>query len=244
MKVISVCNQKGGVGKTTTALTLQAGLTEKGLRTLLIDLDGQRNSTATKGRGAETSVYDVLKRGADITEAISESPTGDYIQGARELSYIEGLEDTALRDTIKPLHRKYDIAIIDAPPNLGELTINALVASDYCIIPAVADKYSGYGMLDLERTIKLVRSEYKRPKVMGILLTMHNARLRLSQSMTAELEDIAKELNTTLFDTSIRYSVKAREAQFESRGLLQYAPRAPITADYRAFIAEVIQRLK
>ena len=242
MKVISIINQKGGVGKTTTALTLSAGLNEKGKRSLLIDLDAQRNSTATKGQGADFSIYDVLVEGADIREAISESPTGDFIRGEKELFLIDGLEDTALRDSLKPLSRKYDIVILDCPPSLGELTLNALVASDYLIIPTVADYYSLKGMGDLIGIIKKVRSTNKRLRVMGVLLTSHNERLKESKEMQSELEAVTEALNTSLFMTTIRNSVKAREAQRNPKGLLKYRS-APITQDYLALTDEVIERL-
>lgn len=243
MKVISICNQKGGVGKTTTALTLTAGLTERGKRALLIDLDGQRNSTTTKGEGADFSILNVLEGTADIKDAISKSPTGDFIRGQKELSLIEGLEDTTLRDCLKPLSRLYDIVVIDCPPSLADLTINALVCSDYVIVPAVADNYSAYGLLDLYDIIERVRPLNKRLKIMGVLLTMHNPRLKESKRLEGELAEITQELGINLFDTSIRPSVKARESQNRPEGLLQYAKKTPITEDYRAFIEEVIQRL-
>ena len=243
MKVISICNQKGGVGKTTTALTLTAGLTEKGLRTLLIDLDGQRNSTTTKGEGADFSILDVLEGRADIRDAISKSPTGDFIRGQRELTLLGEIEDTALKERLKPLSRLYDTVIIDCPPSLADLTVNALVSSDYVIVPAVADNYSAYGLIDLYDTIEQVRPLNKRLKIMGVLLTMHNPRLKESKRLEGELAEITKELSINLFDTSIRTSVKARESQNRPEGLLQYAKKTPIAEDYRAFIEEVIQRL-
>ena len=242
MKVISICNQKGGVGKTTTALTLSAGLNEKGLRTLLVDLDGQRNATSTRGQSEGVSIKNVLSEGAKITDAIEHSASGDYVRGEKSLSLISGLEDNALRDSLKPLSKSYDIVIIDCAPSLGELTINALVASDYLIIPTVADYYSLKGMGDLIGIIRKVRTVNKRLKVMGVLLTMHNERLKESREMQSELEAVTDALNTSLFKSTIRASVKAREAQRNPQGLLRFKS-APITQDYIAFTEEVIERL-
>lgn len=243
MRTIAICNQKGGVAKTTTSLTLQSGLTEKGKRTLLIDLDSQRNSTTTKGEGADFSILDVLEGRADIKDAISKSESGDFIRGEKGLSLIKGLTDSTLRDKIQPLHRAYDIVIIDCPPSLGDLTVNALVSADYVIVPAVADEYSAYGLMDLKKIIDLVRSgANKKLKVMGVLLTMHNPRLKESKRLEGELAEITKALGISLFDTTIRHSFKVREAQGKGKGLLRY--KTPIAEDYRAFTEEVLQRLK
>ena len=242
MKVISICNQKGGVGKTTTSLTLSAGLNERGLRTLLVDLDGQRNATSTRGQSEGVSIKNVLNEGDKITDAIEHSDPGDYVRGEKSLSLISGLEDNALRGSLKPLSKSYDIVIIDCAPSLGELTINALVASDYLIIPTVADYYSLKGMGDLIEIIRKVRTVNKRLKVMGVLLTMHNERLKESREMQSELEAVTDALSTSLFKSTIRVSVKAREAQRNPQGLLRFKS-APITQDYIAFTEEVIERL-
>lgn len=244
MRTIAICNQKGGVGKTTTTLALQSGLMQKGLKTLILDFDGQRNSTSTKGQTEGASIYDVLTKGADIRDAIAECPSGDIVRGDERLSGIDSLSIDTLRNTLKPLHRQYDIVLIDCPPSLGVLTLNALMASDYVIVPAVADKYSLHGIIDLAQTIEAVKSENKRLRVLGVLLTMHNAKYRLSKELESDLEEITKAFKTTLFDTSIRYSQKVREAQFRPEGLMKYAPRATVTEDYKALTEEIIKRLE
>ena len=252
MRVISVANQKGGVGKTTTAFCLTAGLTEAGKKALCIDLEGQRNLTATLGNAQEETptILEVLTGEADITEAILTTPAGDFIRGDKRLSLIDNTLRGAdkyekLREAIKPLHRKYDYVFIDTPPALGTLTLNALTASDYVIVPAVADLYSSYGIADLAETIEAIKgSTNKKLKTLGILLTMHNPRARLSKEMEDYLDNITKAFKTSLFDTKIRSSIKAREVQLRPEGLFKYAPKAPITEDYRALFAEVIKKAK
>lgn len=252
MKTISICNQKGGVGKTTTSLALCAGLTEKGFRVLLVDAEGQRNATATVGnlQSDKPTLLEVLTGEADIRDAIVETPTGDLISGNKRLNVVDNLLDeerryTALRDALKPLNRSYDYCIVDTPPSLSTLTISALTASDCIIIPCLADLYSSYGLIDLAETVQAIRATTnKKLKVLGVLLTQHSQRTKLSKEMTETLEQLTEAFNTTLFDTSIRTSVKAREAQFKPQGLLRYAPRSTVAQDYRAFTEEVLHRLE
>lgn len=252
MKVLSIANQKGGVGKTTTAFCLTAGLVDKGLKALCIDLEGQRNLTATIGNAQEEkpTILEVLTGEANITEAIINTEAGDFIRGDKRLSLIDNELKGAnkyerLRDALRPLHRKYDFIIIDTPPALGTLTLNALTASDYVIVPAVADLYSAYGISDLAETITAIKgSTNKKLKTLGVLLTMHNPRAKLSKEMEETLQSITKAFNTSLFDSTIRNSIKAREVQLKPEGIFKYAPKAPITADYRDFVSEVVKKAR
>jgi len=253
MKTISISNQKGGVGKTTTALCLSAGLAERGYRVLSIDLEQQRNLTATIGntQSEQLTILDVLTGEATAREAIQHSATGDFIAGSKQLSLIDEIlkdaEDkyTRLRDALKPLNRSYDYCIIDTPPALGSLTLSALIASNAVIVPVECDLYSAYGFTDLSDTIQAVRDNANsKLRVLGVLLTKFDRRTNLSREMTEYLEQITGAFNTTLFDTRIRHSIKAREIQLKPQGLFKYAPRHGLTQDYRDFTEEVIQRLK
>lgn len=251
MKVITVATQKGGVGKTTTALALTAGLTERGYKTLLVDVEGQRNASLTVGTQSDKpTVLEVLTGEATAREAITESLIGDFISGNKRLSLIDKLIDeerqyTALRDALKPLNRQYDYCIIDTPPALGTLTLNALTASDFVIVPCEADLYSLQGLTDLAETIEAVRAgTNKKLKTLGILLTKHSARYTLSKELQETLEQLTTAFNTRVFDTYIRYSQKCREAQFKPQGLLKYAPRSTVTQDYRALTDEILHLLE
>lgn len=251
MKVITVATQKGGVGKTTTALALTAGLTERGYKTLLVDVEGQRNASLTVGTQSDKpTVLEVLTGEATAREAITESLMGDFISGNKRLSLIDKLIDeerqyTALRDALKPLNRSYDYCIIDTPPALGTLTLNALTASDFVIVPCEADLYSLQGLTDLAETIEAVRAgTNKKLKTLGILLTKHSTRYTLSKELQETLEQLTTAFNTRVFDTYIRYSQKCREAQFKPQGLLKYAPRSTVAQDYRALTDEILHLLE
>ena len=251
MKVITVATQKGGVGKTTTALALTAGLTERGYKTLLADVEGQRNASLTVGTQSDKpTVLEVLTGEATAREAITENLIGDFISGNKRLSLIDKLIDeerqyTALRDALKPLNRSYDYCIIDTPPALGTLTLNALTASDFVIVPCEADLYSLQGLTDLAETIEAVRAgTNKKLKTLGILLTKHSTRYTLSKELQETLEQLTTAFNTRVFDTYIRYSQKCREAQFKPQGLLKYAPRSTVAQDYRALTDEILHLLE
>lgn len=251
MKVITVATQKGGVGKTTTALALKAGLTERGYKTLLADVEGQRNASLTVGTQSDKpTVLEVLTGEATAREAITENLIGDFISGNKRLSLIDKLIDeerqyTALRDALKPLNRSYDYCIIDTPPALGTLTLNALTASDFVIVPCEADLYSLQGLTDLAETIEAVRAgTNKKLKTLGILLTKHSTRYTLSKELQETLEQLTTAFNTRVFDTYIRYSQKCREAQFKPQGLLKYAPRSTVAQDYRALTDEILHLLE
>lgn len=246
MKVIAIANQKGGVGKTTTAATLTAGLTDRGYKVLAIDTDSQVNLTASMGATAQQTVLGVLTGELSADAAITHTPTGDLIPGSNRLANADMLLDETgkeykLREAIEPLHSQYDFIVIDTPPSLNILTINALTAADYVIVPAQADLYSLQGISELAKTIDAVR-KYCNPglKVSGILLTMYNGRTRIAKEVTEILEQLAKRLDTRVFTTKIRSSVKATEIQFKQGGLFKYAPKATVTEDYRAWINEIL----
>lgn len=251
MKTITISNQKGGVGKTTTVLCLSAGLAELGYKVLSVDLEGQRNLTATLGnvRSNKPTILEVLAEESDIREAIQTNQTGDFISGSKALSLIDTVltgenKYTALRDALEVISDEYDYCIIDTPPALGTLTLNALTASDAVIIPVDWDLYSAWGLNDLIETIASVKKNYNKGlQVLGVLLTKYDTRTKLSSEMTGYLQQITSAFGTSLFDTRIRHSVKVKEIQLKTQGLYKYAPRATVTQDYRNFVNEVLERL-
>lgn len=249
MEVITIANQKGGVGKTTTASVLISGLTEKGYKVLGIDLDAQTNLTTSMGADSKRTALGVLTGECEAADAIVHTPTGDLIPSSTRLSTADVLLDETgkeykLTEAIESIKKDYDYIIIDTPPSLGILTINALTACDYAIVPAQADLYSLQGISELAKTIDAIR-KYTNPhiKVAGILLTMFNGRTRIAQEVVEILEKLAAQLNTKVFKTKIRASVKATEIQFKKGGLFKYAPRATVTEDYRNWIEELLRTL-
>lgn len=249
-KVISVSNQKGGVGKTTTTCNLAAGLKKKGFRVLVIDLDPQGNLGFSIGADIDTNatIYDVLKGDVKTQFAIQKTETADIIASSILLSGIE-LEFTntgrefLLKEAIKPIQDYYDYILLDTPPALGILTINAFTASDTIIVPMLLDIFSLQGIAQLYETVERVKKYCNSSlTIAGILLTKFNPRTLLGREIRGTTELIAHDLNITLFNSYIRSSVVASEAQSIQRNLLDYAPKSSIAKDYVQFIDELLAK--
>ena len=246
-RIISIINQKGGVGKSTTAEALLAGLTLKGYKTLAVDLDAQGNLTYATGANSQGATsLGVLTREVDAGDAIQHTPSGDIIPSNKALAGADTfITDTGkeyrLKEALESVASEYDYIIIDTPPALSILTINALTASNSVIIPAQADIYSLQGIEQLAETIQPVK-RYCNPtlSIEGILLTRYSKRSILGQEVAGLARQIAQRLNTKVFDTTIREAIAIKEAQISQQSLFSYAPKAPVTDDYRAFIEEVI----
>ena len=251
MKVFTVTNQKGGVGKTTTALILSEGLSRKGYRVLTIDSDPQGNLSYTTGiEKGESALYSLFKGTIKTEEAIKKTNIGfDLISGGKELSRVE-LEFTEtgreylLKEIIDPIKEEYDYIIIDTPPTLSLLTVNALTASDSVIIPMSTDAYSLQGLDALITLIGRVR-KYSNPsiKIDGILLIRYNQRSIMSRQIKEQLVDIAKGYGTRLYNTTIREAVAIRESQFLKKSVFANH-RSNIEQDCNRFINEVLKEYK
>ena len=249
-KIISVSNQKGGVGKTTTTGALSAALTKKGFRVLAIDLDPQGNLTFSIKGDSEmsASIYDVLKKEVKPQHAIQHVDVCDLISSnillsSTELDFTDKGREFVLRDAIEPLLGYYDYIIIDTPPNLGILTINAFSTSDYIIVPVVSDIFSLQGLAQLHESVSQIKN-YCNPKLAfaGILLTRFNPRTVLGREILGTAEMIAQSLEIPLFKTKIRTSVAVCEAQSAQVSLLKYSKNNPAAKDYIAFADELVER--
>ena len=249
-EVIVIVNQKGGVSKTTTALSLWTGLPLlKGFKTLAIDLDPQCNLTISSGGVMDkNTVFDVLTGNIRAEEAIQSTKLGDLIAGHKGLSGMEALltqvgREYRLKNELSSLMEtgKYDFTIIDTPPSLGILTVNALTACTSAIVPANADFFSMYGISQLGETLASVK-KYTNPqlKTAGILLTRYTARTLLSRDMASNIEKLAELLGTKVFASKIRESVTVREAQLAQKSVFDYAPKSKVTQDYEKFINEIV----
>lgn len=248
MKIISIANQKGGVGKTSTALALIDGLTIEGYKVLGVDLDSQGNLTASsKAVSKGATALSLLTQEAEAINTIQKTPIGDIIPYNSKLSNIEALlEETGkeykLKESLETL-TGYDYIIIDTPPALSLLTINSLTASDYVIVPAQADLYSLQGVDVLTRTINTIK-KYTNPKlkVAGILITMFTGRVLVEKQTLEIIESLAEDMGTKVFNSTIRTSCKVREAPYSHQGIISYAPKSTVAEDYRAFIRELHAR--
>ena len=247
-EIISIANHKGGVGKTSTAHALGAGLMQKGYKTLFIDLDAQGNLSFCLGADpAPLTTLEVLTGTVTAEDAIQHTEGGDIIPASPALAGAEQLitgtgKEYRLAEALEPLHSLYDYIIIDCPPMLGTLTINALTASTGTIIPVQADTFSIQGIGLLNDTITAVR-KYTNPalKIKGILITRYNGRAILSKDMKEGLEQVAEHLGTELYKTQIRECIAVKEAQASQKDIYSYSPKSNASQDYTAFIEELFR---
>jgi len=248
--VIAVANQKGGVGKTTTVINLGAALAEKDRRTLLIDLDPQAALSAGLGINSyqlEISIYNVLINSStvSITEIIqSVRPNLDIAPSnidlaAAEVELIAAIgREYILRDALSPVRSRYDYIIIDTPPSLGLLTINALTAADRVLIPLQCEYLAMRGMRVLLETIDKVKRKLNPDlEIMGILGTMYNTRTTHAREV---LEEIRSVFGDKVYDVVIRSSIKFAEAPVARQPILEYEPKHAGAMAYRALAEEII----
>jgi chromosome partitioning protein len=245
-RVISFANQKGGVAKTTTTLNLGVALAEQGLKVLLVDLDPQGNLTMSQGLNPDTierSMFDVLVHRLPIQEVVHHTEVDlavssiDLAGAELALSSMIGRE-RALEKALAPVRENYDYVLIDTPPSLGLLTINALVASNGVIVPVQCEYLSLRGLVQLENTLSMIR-ENLNPDVgiVGILPTMYDKRTLHSREAVEILEENFGDL---VFDTKIRKTVRYAEAPVKGTSVLKYDPSGNAAQAYRQLAKEVL----
>jgi len=251
VRVTACTNQKGGVGKTTTVVNLAASLALSGTSTLVIDLDPQGNATSGLGvdrRSLDRSVYDALIDRVPISElTLGTAVEGlDLVPSAAALSGAEvelvGMpaRERRLSVCLAGLDQKYDRVLIDCPPSLGLLTVNALTAADGVLIPIQTEYYALEGLSQLVNTIRLVRESLNpRLEIDGVLLTMFDGRTRLSGQVAAEAR---RHLNETVYDTVVPRSVRLAEAPSHGLPIALYDPSSRGALAYGALALEVAAR--
>lgn len=246
-QTITVINQKGGAGKTTTAQCLGAGLMKLGYKVLFIDLDGQGNlSDICKADKSKPSAIDLLIGKNELLEAIQQTSSGDLIAGnsllfSADTQISETGKEYKLKEQIDKL-KNYEFIIIDTPPALSIVTINALTAADFAIIPTQADIMNLKGIESIHKSIELVRTYCnKKLKVRGILLTRFNDRTILNRQMLEKIKETAAKIKTKVFNTRIRENIAIREAQTMKISIFDYAPKSNAALDYEAFVKELLE---
>src|SRR5919106_4754410 len=248
--VYAVANQKGGVGKTTTAVNMGACVATLGAQTLLVDLDPQCNATIALGgdRDGHPSTYDCLTGTESVAECARPAgpdnlwlvPASRDLAGASvELPRIEGSE-TRLRERLGPVRERFAYTLLDCPPSLGPITVNALVAADRVIVPVQAEYLALEGLVQFLETLDLIRRELNPGLVLtGLVITMHDERTRLAQDVERELR---QHLPAPVFQTVIPRSVRLAEAPSYGVPVGEHAPESTGSRAYRELAAELAER--
>ena len=249
MKIISIANQKGGVGKTTTASALIAGLANRDYKVLGIDFDPQGNLSDSFGAEMyqKPTVYELLKGEYSFAESIQNFrgfdiiPSNIMLAGCEQELSQTGKEHR-LKETIAPHAKNYDYIIIDCPPSLGILTINAFTFAEEIIVPTTAGIFAANGIQQLNNTVKNVK-KYCNPnvKIAGILLTRFNPKTNLNKQIKELTQQLGSHIDAPVYSTFIRNGIAAEEAQATRTDIFTYSDKSTVAQDYKAFIDEYLQ---
>lgn len=253
-KIIACANQKGGVGKTTTAGALIAGLVRKGYNVLGIDLDPQGNLSNSCGAEMyeKETVYELIKREVKASEVIQHQekgfdiiPSNIMLAGAEQELSQTGKEHR-LKETVLPIAKNYDYIIIDTPPSLGVLTVNAFTMADEIIVPTTAGIFAANGIQQLNSTVQNVQ-KYCNPnvKIVGILLTRFNQRTNIGKQIKELTEQLGMYINVPVYKTYIRNGIAVEEAQANQTDIFSYSEsfskKSTVAEDYNNFVEEYLK---
>ena len=242
--IITLANNKGGVSKTTIAQALANGMKKKGYKVLAIDLDPQGNLSYAMDAGKPPlTAYDLLE-GKQAEDCITSTAQTHLIASNNHLASVQINTPDALKERLEPLKSRYDYIIIDTAPALNMLNINALTASDFVIVPATADVFSLQGLAQFAQNIVSIRDKYNPDlRIAGIAISQFNKRTILNRQLSKAMQDVAKTLNTKVFNSKIRNAVAVPEAQAMQEDIFNYDPRNRVTADLNALVNEVIKTI-
>lgn len=251
MQTIAISMQKGGSGKTTTAVNLAAGLAKRGQRVLVVDLDPQGNASSWLGADeTEVGMYGVLADNLKLKSVIQKTaspnlsiaPASKWLVGIeRALASKVGAE-TLLRKKLKEVARDYDVALIDTPPMLSTVTVNALVAADWVIVPTETHALSLHGLAQIMETIDAVKDRLNNKlRLLGILATRVNVKTKHANEVLAAMK---KSFAKLTFSAIIRENVKLAEAPSFNKSIFEYDAKGTATADYKKLSAEVLKKMQ
>ena len=252
MKTFIIANQKGGVGKTTTAAALAAGLTLRNYRVLMIDSDPQGNLSASAGIDPDSvlTLDDILSGNRAIEDVILKTESfGDIIPCSLSLAdadrrLVDFRAHKILKNNLRRVAFNYDYCIIDAPPSLGILSLNGFFASDWIIVPVNAAAFSLQGINSLVRIVNEVREENTGLSILGVLITRFNPRTNMGKDAVEALSVMVDQIGTVLLDSRIRQGVAIEASQAEQRDLFSAYPKSGVAHDYDAFVEEILTRIK
>ena len=247
MKTISIMNHKGGTGKTTSSINIGAGLAKKGLKVLLLDIDSQANLTEGLGKGdPELSVYDSIRENKklpilNVSENLDLVPSSIDLLGA-EMEIVSKIgREHILHKLLKPIRSEYDYIIIDCPPSVGLLTVNAMVASDTILLPLQGEYFAYKGVDRLLGIVNEVRDNLNdKLEIGGVFITQINPNRILTKTI---VEKLTEDLQDKVFDTKIRINVALAEAQLQGQTIFDYAPDSNGAKDYAMLVDEILNRL-
>lgn len=248
---ISIALQKGGTGKSTTAQALSStlGASRKKTKVLLIDMDAQGNTTYSSNIDSPPhTIFNVLNEDCTTEEAVVKCKYYDLLPSDAKLTNVEMSENVSpmlLKNALAPLKATYDFIIIDTPPALGNLSFNSLVSSDYVVIPCDPRPFALQGLSSLHNTIESIRQELNPSlEILGVLLVRYNNRTVLNRDMRKMVEEFAKEIDSSVFDTAIREGIAVAEAQTVRTPLIDYAKKSNPNLDYEAFTKELLKKIR
>lgn len=254
--ILTITNNKGGVGKSTTAQTLSVGLAQKGYKVLLVDLDPQNNTSSTFRASNNTkNIYQVLKGNINIKDAIQKNNYISILASSLDLinaddEFKKGAYQYKMHklvaEQLELIKNDYDYIILDTAPNLSLLTTNAIYSSDAVIIPMIADIYSIEGLKIINQQIQDIKegTDNKRVNILGLLITNYKSQTTSNQMLKDALDDIAKQLNTKVYKNTIRDSIIFSDSQLNNSVCMLRYPTHNATQDYLGFIDEFIKDTK
>ena len=250
---IACSNSKGGIGKTTTALALAAGLEKRGYKTLMVDTNPQRHATLVYQAETEgvATLYDIINAGYKASDCIQHTEYGDIIASDSGLKTADTQVKPGpgmykyIKNAFKGIEKDYDFILFDTQPHEGVVLGNVLMYSQHLIVPCTCDSFGIQGLMDFYQTVTEYQEDNELLSILGVLIIKYKGR----QTLTREIEEVtlpgyAKQMQTKVFKTRIRESVKVQEAQTMHMSLFDYAPNCTSAIDYDAFVSEVLKKLK